>query len=317
MKIGCIIGRYQVPYLHAGHKDLINYVKDNNESLILLIGTNPVSGTRYNPMDFQTRKIMIQRDFPEAVILPLIDKSNNKAWSEQIDQILNNLYQFNKNITIYGGRDNSLSCYQGNYKTETITSINKELSGTSLRKEAAGKVLTSEDFRAGIIYNIENSFPKIVPCVDIAIVKSIFELNPLDMKEYEVGKKILLGRKSGNSLWCFPGGHVDIEDESSELAAAREVMEETGISLCLPDELEYIGSAKIQDYRYKNGDALHTTFFLAELWYDREIKAADDLAELKWFSLEKDTKLQLISNHRKLYDMLVKHLEKGSKIHAF
>ena len=53
--IGVIIARFQSPYLHEGHKALLESVKINHSKTIIVLGVSPVLGSRKNPLDYHTR----------------------------------------------------------------------------------------------------------------------------------------------------------------------------------------------------------------------------------------------------------------------
>ena len=65
--IGVIIARFQSPYLHEGHKALVQLVKKSHNKAVIVLGVSPVLGSRKNPLDFHTRERMIKRDYPELV----------------------------------------------------------------------------------------------------------------------------------------------------------------------------------------------------------------------------------------------------------
>jgi len=114
----------------------------------------------------------------------------------------------------------------------------------------------------------------------------------------------LLGRKPGLTQWQCIGGFVDPTDISAEEAAKRELKEEANIdinsTLLLgvnpndllrnmntwnPKGLFYIGSHQIDDERYKNtSHKIITNLYLVPLLEEPEIKAGDDIEELRWFS---------------------------------
>lgn len=59
--VGIIVGRFQVPYLHKGHMDLINTVRRNHQKIIIFLGSRPgILGSRNNPLDYPTREQMIK-----------------------------------------------------------------------------------------------------------------------------------------------------------------------------------------------------------------------------------------------------------------
>ena len=56
MKTAVIIARFQTPYLHEGHRQLISQVKTNHAKLIIVLGISPIVGSRKNPYDYYTRE---------------------------------------------------------------------------------------------------------------------------------------------------------------------------------------------------------------------------------------------------------------------
>ena len=79
---GVIIGRFQTPELHSEHIKLIQYVLDRHEKVILFLGVSPTLANKKYPMDFITRKYMIEEQFgiSKLTIMPLSDnKSNEKV----------------------------------------------------------------------------------------------------------------------------------------------------------------------------------------------------------------------------------------------
>lgn len=53
---GVIIGRFQVPFLHQVHKELIETVVNNHNKTIIILGVSPIPCTIRNPLDFEGRK---------------------------------------------------------------------------------------------------------------------------------------------------------------------------------------------------------------------------------------------------------------------
>ena len=95
---------------------------------------------------------------------------------------------------------------------------------------------------------------------------------------------LALARKKNDpkGKWRFIGGFVDInKDETLEEAVKREVLEETN-SLGVGEPI-YIGSAKIDDWRYRNEqDGIMTSLFVIPYLFGAP-KATDDIDELEWF----------------------------------
>lgn len=238
--LSVVIGRFQTPRLHEGHLELLRRANNYSENLLILIGCTAAVGTDKNPMDFETRKQLIKYN---CEIKPLYDMLSDKDWSDQIDKIIEDLGF--KEATIFGGKDNSIEGYYfGKHKIKIIEDIGVH-SSTALRKAIGmSNPRDSEDFRAGIIYATEKRYPIVYSTVDV-IVKN-------DDK-YLVGKK--------GDKYCFIGGFVDVDDESLQYAAIRELEEETGITNF--GDIDYCGSIKIDDERYKGTkDCIMTHCFL-------------------------------------------------------
>jgi 8-oxo-dGTP diphosphatase len=90
---------------------------------------------------------------------------------------------------------------------------------------------------------------------------------------------VLLGRRAINpkhGLWCLPGGFVNYGEKIRE-AAAREVLEETGLTIVVKDLL---GIWDFEDYH--GGKKGFGIFFRAEA-PDGEPIASDDMDEVGWF----------------------------------
>ncbi len=76
METAVIVARFQTPYLHEGHKQLISQVSAKHSKLIMVLGVSPLSGSRKNPYDYYTREKMIKGDEPDIIILPISDNPN-------------------------------------------------------------------------------------------------------------------------------------------------------------------------------------------------------------------------------------------------
>lgn len=50
--LSVIIGRFQTPYLHEGHLDLLKQARNHSENVLVLIGTTSATGTDKNPLPF-------------------------------------------------------------------------------------------------------------------------------------------------------------------------------------------------------------------------------------------------------------------------
>lgn len=113
--------------------------------------------------------------------------------------------------------------------------------------------------------------------------------------------KLLLGRKATQQKFRFVGGFADPAlDNSYEDAAKREAKEETTL---LVSKVNYLGSTRIDDPRYRGTeDCIITHLFLAEEW-EGTPAASDDIAELKWFSIEEISPATFVDEHRVLWEL--------------
>ncbi len=276
--VGVVIGRFQIDELHEGHKYLIKSAMEKHPQVIIMVGVNPISRTRRNPLSFQERWSVLQTYLSSAsvahkadvIIVPVYDMDSNQEWSRQVDNIIRMMLPGFK-ATIYCSNDELPKAYSGQHSITELEpwfiNANNPISATCRRKEIS---LTSDDdvyFRRGIINAIENQLSYVKPAVDIVVVDG----NRPTM--------FLVGRKYGESKWRFPGGMVDIADMDYEDAARRELYEETKI---VAGTLIYLGSFNVPDWRMRDKTtAVFSTLFLTE--YNSTIESAsDDLVALKW-----------------------------------
>lgn len=129
-KTGIIIGRFQVPHLHAGHLDLIATALRENDTVAILIGTQSSIDAR-NPYSFEVRKAMISKIFPAAIITYLYDQPSDEKWSEHVDQIAK---WVGGECRLYHSRDSFKDRYSGKLPLINVPEI-PGLSGTKLREQ--------------------------------------------------------------------------------------------------------------------------------------------------------------------------------------
>lgn len=283
-EIGVIIGRFQVHELHEAHIALINTVLANHSKVILFLGTTTAIATRKNPLDFITRKIMIEQCFGSKIssIIPLPDQKSDEVWSNQIHNKVREVFPMG-DVTLYGSRDSFIPYYKGGWKTSELVP-ETFVSATDIREAVSKQTIGSPDFRAGIIYSVYNQYPTVYSTVDLAITD---------------GKgNLLLGKKANETEWRFVGGFVDVTDPSDAHAAKREGMEETGLEL---GDFKFITSMKISDWRYRGSKdkAIVTRFYECKVVFGSP-QPNDDIAELKWFKIGEVPRL--VGEHQNLYE---------------
>ncbi|HVD98402.1 MAG TPA: NUDIX domain-containing protein [Cytophagaceae bacterium] len=286
--VGVIVGRFQVNELHNAHRQIIDHVCKNHKKVIVFLGISPALTTKNNPLDFVSRKEMILQAYPSVTVMPIPDHPSDEEWSKELDSRIREACPINS-VLLYGGRDGFVKYYHGHFATTEIEQT-IFVSGTEVRKEVSREVKPTADFRAGVIYAAYNQYPKVFPTVDVAILE---------------GDKVLLGRKPNQHQFRFLGGFTDPTDNSFEDAARREVMEESGVEV---EDVNYLGSAKIDDWRYRGEeDKIMTHLFTAKYVLGNP-QATDDIAELKWYKLEELKEEDFVKEHYVLFNILKKKL---------
>ena len=289
--VGILVGRFQVPFFHEAHKDLINTVKSKHDRVIVFLGNAAIRGSLNNPLDFRSRRTMFNEEYPDIEVHYIKDVNNDELWSKTLDKMIGDLLIPNQTCTLYGSRDSFIGHYKGKYSTCELESTTF-VSGTDIRKKVTNSYPATKDYRAGVIAGTANQYPSALPTVDIAIFNDKGE--------------ILLARKPDEKQYRFIGGFASPDSNSYEDDAKREVMEESGIEI---GGLTYIGSFKIDDWRYKNEtNQIKTLFFIAKYVFGRP-EGADDVAEVKWVNINTfKPATDLVLEHQQLWAMLIKYL---------
>lgn len=292
-EVGVIIGRFQTNRLHEGHINLISQVLSKHKKTIVLVGVSRIQNTKQNPLDFASRKSMIQELFPSIVVLPIMDQRYDDKWSQEVDSILTVPFG-EKKIVIYGSRDSFIPYYTGRYPVIELEA-SSEHSATNIREEIAKETLETSDFRAGVIYSVFNQRPVTYPTVDVT--------------SYNDKGEILMAKKPNEPKYRFIGGFVDRTDESWEQAAKREFFEETGGNGVI-DEVTYVASSKINDWRYsKTESGIMTTLFIGKFLWGK-VEASDDIASLHWLNPKTIKRDDIMIEHQELFDKLIDFLDK-------
>lgn len=285
---GVIVGRFQVHALHDGHLELINLVRSMHKRVIIFLGVAPFKFTQSNPLDFITRKRMVEGKFPDVTCLPLYDTASDKAWSEELDKQIS-LVSNGAGVTLYGGRDSFVPHYTGGHKPVELQ-LPGDHSGTKQRASVSSQVLDSPEFRQGIIYAVHNRYPHVSPTIDVAIIDGSHP-----------DQFVVLIHKTGESGWRFPGGFIEPKDINAEHRVKLESNEETNLWV---DELKYIGSHSVDDWRLKDdADGIMTTFFAAK-YTSGAVKAGDDAADAVWVSFRSLNAQDFVPEHRPLFELL-------------
>ena len=253
--------------------------------MIVVLGTAHKS--RDNALNFETRKMMIEAIYPNAMFLDLADRKDDMVWTKNLDKLIASNVDAKDEVTFYGGRDSFLSSYigsDGTYKTEFIKTENGH-STTALREQCSKTPLASSEYRIGVISAEYQRYPITFSTVDIIVEKEIDGV-----------LHILLGQKPADAekdVWVFPGGFIDKGDGTGRDAAKRELKEETSLDIA-PKMFNIFDQLEVPDWRYKDTEhSIFTTIYNVKItdgWQDyvanNKEEAGDDLHAVKWVAVE-------------------------------
>lgn len=290
--VGVIVGRFCVDVLHDAHKDLIKTVVSLHPRVVIFLGLASIRD-KNNPLDFESRKQMIQEEFPEITILYISDMEDDKEWSLKLDKQIKEIIGPTQTAILYGSRNSFLNHYFGRFPKRELEP-ESVISATEIRNRIKTEVRKNRDFRAGAIWYSQNQYDLVLPTVDCAVLN-------------EDKTKIILVRKCGEKRFRFVGGFSEVSSLSYEQDCQREVSEECGVEI---GDITYLGSCLIDDWRYrKSNNKIKTLLFCAKYIHGPiSIIDSQEIAEAKWFDINSVTPDNLVSFHLPLLDIVVKKI---------
>lgn len=112
-------------------------------------------------------------------------------------------------------------------------------------------------------------------------------------------KVLLIQRKKDpfKDEWALPGGFVN-EGENLETAAKRELLEETGVKVESMQQVQAFG----EPGRDPRGHTISIAF-LSRIFFEEELKPADDAKDAKWFAVEKLHTMKLAFDHDEIINV--------------
>lgn len=295
--VGVIVGRFQVHELHEGHRTLIDRVRSENDRVIVFVGLSPLRNTTRNPLDFRERRAMFQETYPDIEVYYIDDMHDDVLWSNALDAQIQKWSKPHQSVTLYGSRDSFIPYYHGKYPTKELDS-DIFVASTEIRRRIANTFPSTAPYRAGVIAASYNRFPTVYTTVDVAVI------------DWE-RRMLLLAKKRNEKALRFIGGFADINSNSFEEDASREVREEAGgIEI---GNIQYVGSRLVDDWRYrKEQDKIKTILFVADYIFGRPV-GGDDVESVHWVPLDEYlnnsvNQPEIVPEHKHLMTMLVNYL---------
>jgi 8-oxo-dGTP diphosphatase len=111
-------------------------------------------------------------------------------------------------------------------------------------------------------------------------IKRVFSAGGIVIKTEDSKPSVLVTQHSKHKGWDFPKGHIE-EGESAEIAALREVVEETGVKA---EIVEKVGQTEY--FYFENGERIFKTvvYFLMKYTGDGEATTADEVSAMVWLA---------------------------------
>lgn len=121
--LGVIVGRFQTADITPGHEFLFDEVYKKHDNVMVFVGNKPPNHQpdEKNPLDFFSRKVMLQASKPNISIFPITDSRANEEWSEELDKRIDEV-KGTFDVILYGSRDSFIQHYTGKFKTHELES---------------------------------------------------------------------------------------------------------------------------------------------------------------------------------------------------
>ena len=336
-KVAIYIGKFQ-PF-HKAHQKIVEICKEDYDETIVLVGSVNRRSSVKTPFAYITIKTWVKEINPNVIVKPIKDFIYNETkWITQVeDAVYSEFYGEDVEFTIVGHHKDETSYYLEefpNFKVREINSLMDSLSGTDIRN----KYFLGQNFKDDvpfIVYQDMYNFKTLSGFKRLTEEFQFYQNEKEMFKNYPFpetlkfmcsdavvicdGNILLIERKiePGKGVWALPGGFVN-QKETFKEAAIRELIEETGIKIPYKSLEVSICDSHIFDNPNRNlGIPRISNAFLFKVFPDKnkkgypklpKIKAGDDAANAKWFSLAEVRNMYLFDDHADIIDYFVNSL---------
>ena len=277
-EVGCILGRFQ--FLHEGHEDLIREAVKHCNTLFILVGSAEVEGTEKNPMSFHQRKLSLEifiatlntdtvvemhpvgdssyddEIWLNCLIANLVLKTQIDIGKNKVNGDLIPLYCFNRghdledrsgpmhdyfNVVDLGAE--RVSCSSTGIRAAYYKGLTWD---ASIHPRISEYIRTLDLSDAELEYKTRTDYEYTWEAANREAPWPLPHLDCVDLIVHEGNGEVLLierAKSPGKGKIAMPGGFVDRKDYSFEVAACRELKEETGI-IVNPSDLVHVLSLK-------------------------------------------------------------------------
>lgn len=263
--VGIIVGRFQTPSLHKGHRALFRHVIARHKTVLVVLGTT-YTPSENDPYAYEIRVGMITSTFPKqrfkficSEALPPKDQARSRVLDLRIKAAIGD-----SKAVLYGSSDSIVHTYQGAYPKRELKPV-RSPRATEIRNSIG--IVNSVDFRKGVAWAVRTRAAISYPTVDVAVVD---------------GERVLLIEKADDpGEWRFPGVFFNPElDQSVEDAAERCIKKELrGVRAGSPVE---IGSTKVEDWRLRRTKDTIVTYVMRAFYESGEPKPGEGISRVRW-----------------------------------
>jgi bifunctional NMN adenylyltransferase/nudix hydrolase len=150
--LGVVVGRFQLPTLHPGHRELLDLVTMSHEQTLVVCGYDKawpqVKDLSRQPYPLEVQKQIVQSCYPNVLLGAIPDSGGRpELWSTMLDEIVAGVAS-EAGAILYGSRDSFIPLYTGKFPIREIPT-HGDYSATAVREQYANVLLNNELFRQG------------------------------------------------------------------------------------------------------------------------------------------------------------------------